>query len=66
MPGYKELFGDPNVTYDELVQSMPSRVVLDVAISLNNELNASIDEERENLRCQYALNLLNWIGWITL
>ncbi len=50
VPGYRELFGEPNATYEELVQSMPSRVIIEIAVALNNELNAPISEKHNQKR----------------
>lgn len=40
IPGYKNLFGEPKNTYDELVIDMPSDFIVPFFIAINNELNA--------------------------
>ena len=47
LPGYKTLFGTPEVTYEELVKDIPSDIVIAVMIMLSNELDAPIPH-REN------------------
>lgn len=39
VPGYKELFPDGSETYEELVDCIPSEMVIRICSALNNELN---------------------------
>lgn len=57
IPGYRELFGTPPLSYEEFVQDLPSEVVISLAIMLNNELNAPLPtiENQNRLR-----QLMSW------
>jgi hypothetical protein len=52
IPGYNDLFGKPNITYEQLLSDMPSDLVLNLLISLNNELytNETESERQSRLR----------------
>ncbi len=44
VPGYRELFGETKITYEELIKHIPSEIIISVLISLNNELNVPTKE----------------------
>lgn len=48
--GYKELFGKLDNNYNELVEKLPSEVVISLIIVINNELNVPMPEEENQKR----------------
>ena len=56
IPGYKDLFGTPTITYDELLQNLPSHLVISVLISINAELNAPIPAEENQDRIRQLIS----------
>jgi len=52
VPGYAELFGKPNMTYEQLVGEIPSEVIITSLITLNNELDVPLPstENQHRLR----------------
>ena len=56
VPGYRELFGEPTTTYEDLVKKIPSDAVISVLISLNNELNVPLPEEKNQERLRNLIS----------
>lgn len=52
LPGYKDLFGETEITYEELLFKIPTDLILRVIISINNELNSgdSFHNNQERIR----------------
>ena len=50
LPGYRELFGTPRISYIKYVQLVPSEVIISVFIAIINELNAPLTNEENQKR----------------
>lgn len=50
VPGYTELFGESTQKYEDLIGKIPSEVIISVLITLNNELNAPLPDEKNQDR----------------
>ncbi|MEP7374546.1 MAG: hypothetical protein ABI675_14225 [Chitinophagaceae bacterium] len=50
VPGYRNLFGEPEKNYYEYVKDIPSEIVIATMIALNNELNVNLSEKENQER----------------
>ena len=50
IPGYLELLGQPEKTYEQLLEQLPTDTVVALAVALNNELKAPFYEEKNQDR----------------
>lgn len=56
IPGYSDLFGESQNTYEELLSNTPSHLVVGLLIILNNELNGPLDNAPNQLRLRRILD----------
>ena len=49
LAGYRDVFGEPKQTYEEILKNTSSNVMIMLLISINSELNSSDSfEEKQN------------------
>lgn len=55
IPGYYDLFGETRESYEQLLSEMPSDLVINLLISLNNELYTNETESEKQIRLRQII-----------